>query len=210
MISSKDLSQMLNIGDLRRVCKGISALEVIMSEEWDMRYYSFNSEWGENEEAFEMRNGSGQHMLILFNSYGCAISGVDEERYDWENNIPKVEDIALGLPDAFYEFMYDEPVKSLKSTFCIWAGNNGKWITGNTDSSDDGSKDMLELLDGDPEKYVNFCKWYYETDIPVQIVEKAYRGEAITMEMVKCLNSERDDLDTIKSELKEIDYPNTL
>lgn len=210
MISTKDLSYMLKAGDLQRVCKGISALEIIMSEDWDIRYYSYNSEWGEKEEVFEMRNGSDQHMLILFGLNGCAISGVDEELYDWERDIPKIEDITLGLPGDFHEFMYGEPVKSLKSTFCIWTVNDAEWNTGTINNVNDGSKIMLDILDGNPQKYIDFCKWYYETELPFDIVEKVYRGEPLTLEMIACLNSERDDMDAIKSELIEIGYPNTL
>lgn len=210
MISTKDLSCMLGIDDLRRVCKGISALEILMSKEWDMRYYSYNPNWGDDEEVFEMRDGSEQHMLILFSPNGCVISGIDGECYDWERGIPKIEDITDGLPKVFHEFMYGEPVKSLKSTFCIWTRNGAAWSTGNIGDRDDGSEDMLDILDGTPQKYADFCKWYYEIEIPLNIVEKVYSKTTLTLEMFKLLNSERDDIDTIRAELCEIGYPNTL
>lgn len=212
MISTKDLSCMLNTEALRRVCKGISALEIIMSKEDYIRYYSYNLDWDTNEEVFEMTNGSGQSMLVLFCSNGCVISGIDEELYDWERDNPKIENITYSLPNIFQEFMYGEPVKSLKSTFCIWTINGTNWSI--SDAVDmnrkDGSEAMLSILDGNAQTYVSFCKWYYEIDIPLDIAEKVYNGEVLTLDMINALNSKRDDIDTIKNELCEIGYPNTL
>lgn len=212
MLSTKDLSSMLEIEQLRSVCRGIAALEIIMTKETDLRYYSYHPCWSESEEVFEMTNGSEQHMLILFHPEGCVISGIDEERYDWENDLPNREAVTLGLPEVFSEFMYDEPIKTMKSTFCIWKLHGTEWERGQImeGSQPDGSENMLQLLDGNPQKYVDFCQWYYETNIPVDIVKIIYNGEAITPEMIKKLNEKRTDLHLMRKELCQMGYPNTL
>lgn len=212
MLSTKDLSSMMHVDDLRRICKGISALEIIMMSEWNMRYYSYNPGWSMDEQMFEMRDGEEQHMLILFSPAGCVISGVDAALYDWENATPNIADLTQGLPEAFHEFMYEEPVKSLKSTFCIFTTDGMTWLNGGAGASmqEDGSEDMLSILNKNPQKYVDFCKWYYEAEVPLSVVENVYHGEPLTPEMIQALNSGRDDMDTIREELCEIGYPNTL
>ena len=150
--------------------------------------------------------------LILFNKHGSVISGINSETFDWEANIPKIENLAKGLPKQFDDFIYNEPIKTRKSTFCIWRTiADSEWQTGDT-VDPDGSEDILYLLDGDPEKYVEFCEDYYEKDIPLDIVERIYQGEPISLEMIYKLNDELEDedIEIIKNELEEIKYPNTL
>ena len=38
---------------------GDAVLDLIVSPDWDGRYYSFNSKWSENEQMGSMRNGCG-------------------------------------------------------------------------------------------------------------------------------------------------------
>lgn len=77
-------------------------------------------------------------------------------------------------------------------------------------TQEDGSAEMLDILDGNPQKYVEFCEWYYQVNIPLDIVEKVYNGESLTLEMVKSLNSKIEDIELVKNELDKMGYPNTL
>ena len=177
-----------------------------------MRYYSYNPSWDIDEEVFEMRSGSEEEMLILFNKHGSVISGINYECFDWKNDSPKIENLAKGLPKQFDDFIYNEPIKTRKSTFCIWRTiADSEWQTGET-IDPDGSEYILYLLDGNPKKYVEFCEDYYEKDIPLDIVERIYQGEPISLEMIHGLNDELEDedIEIIKNELEEIKYPNTL
>ena len=212
MITSQNLSDLPDIQKLKQICKSISALEIIMEQEWEMRYYSYNPSWDIDEEVFEMKSGCEEEMLILFNKHGSVISGINNETFDWEANIPKIENLTKGLPKQFYDFIYNEPIKTRKSTFCIWRTVvDSEWQTGETIELD-GSEDILYPLDGDPEKYVEFCEDYYDKEVPLDIVEKIYQGEPITLEIIYKLNDEIEDKDIeiIKNELEEIKYPNTL
>ena len=206
MLTSQNLSSLPDIQKLKQICKSISALEIIMEQEWEMRYYSYNPSWDVDEEVFEMRSGCEEEMLILFNKHGSVISGINIETFDWEANIPKIENLAKGLPKQFDDFIYNEPIKTRKSTFCIWRTiADSEWQTGET-VDPDGSEDILYLLDGDPKKYVKFCEDYYEKEIPLDIVEKIYQGEPISLEMIYKLNDkiEDEDIEIIKNELEEI------
>lgn len=69
---------------------------------------------------------------------------------------------------------------------------------------------MLSILDGNPMSYVDFCEWYYEKEVPIDIVEDIYNGKEITLNMIRRLNSDREDIGNIRAELCEMRYPNTL
>ncbi len=234
----KDLSSMPDIEDLHRICKGIAALEIVMCQDHRYRYYFYNSNWGDNKEIFQLINGCGSvrsgcnsNMMILFCSDGCVINGFDNCSYDDEiyytfdddgciqwhkqndkekENILKMKEIVQGLPDVFQEFI-KKSLESIRTTFCIWKTKDGKWSRSNmVGTQKDGSAEMLDILDKNPQKYVDFCQWYYQKSIPVDLVEKVYNGEALTLEMIQRLNSKIEDLSSVKDELNKMGYPHTL
>lgn len=45
MISTRSLERLPAITDLRRIMKGLAALDAMLSADWESRYYSFNSKW---------------------------------------------------------------------------------------------------------------------------------------------------------------------
>ena len=238
MSLTKDLSSMLDIEDLRQVCKGIAALEIVMCRKKEFRYYFYDPNWSDNEEVFELINGCGSvksgcnsNMMILFCPDGCVINGFDNCSYDneiyytidddgdiqWQKdadkereNILKMKEITQDLPDVFHAFI-EKSLECIKSTFCIWKTKDGKWSRSDmVGTQEDGSAEMLDILDGNPQKYVEFCEWYYQVNIPLDIVEKVYNGESLTLEMVKSLNSKIEDIELVKNELDKMGYPNTL
>ncbi|MCI7153816.1 MAG: hypothetical protein MR952_15515 [Flavonifractor plautii] len=59
-------------------------------------------------------------MIVLFAPEGCVINGVDSELYDWEEKLPRIEDLTDGMPTALQKLMTSHEVKKMKSTFCVW------------------------------------------------------------------------------------------
>lgn len=172
-ISTKNLEFLPKGKEFQNICKSISALEAIISPEWEYRYFSYNKDWSVSEEICEMRNGSGDHMLILFSHSGIVINGFAHESQmsGWKSKLvdkndsfsflkrlfkPKKteeelvqeiwEGVTEGLPKEFEEFIFGQPIKSIGTTFCVWQkplGNN--WQIGNIKFPDD------EYLDGSTE-----------------------------------------------------------
>lgn len=115
------------------------------------------------------------------------------------------------MPDVFHKFMYGETVKRMKTTFCIWKTKNGIWSRSDmVGTYKDGSAEMLDILDKNPQKYIEFCQWYYEKNIPLNIVEKVYQGEPFTIEMIDGLNNEITDIELVINELNKMKYPHFL
>lgn len=55
MVSQKTLSALPDIESSKRLSQSLAMLDAIMSPEWEYRYYSFNSQWGEGEIKASMR-----------------------------------------------------------------------------------------------------------------------------------------------------------
>lgn len=154
MISTKDLSGLPNAERLKKFCKGLAALDIIMvEEEWGfIRHYTYNPAWRKGKEAFFATDGSDQSMIVLFAPEGCVINGVDSELYDWEDKLPRVEDLTNGMPPALQKLMSSREVKKMKSTFCVWTEDGTTWHCNPMDG-EDASKDLLSMIDGNPQIY---------------------------------------------------------
>jgi len=244
-ISTQNLKLLPAGKELQKLCKSISALEAIICTEWEYRYYSYNKDWSEKEEFFEMRNGSGDQMLILFNAEHVVINGFahESEMNGWKTIIMEgkqsfiqkllglkkektesVQEIWSGvvdqLPEVFNEFIWGEPVKSIGTTFCIWqTKSDSEWEIGKIgfpkNDYTDGSRDLLQLLDGNPLTYKTWAEEYYEEtfedhELKLELVGKVFNGTMITRDLVNQINPELEDFDQLKSDLNAIGYEYNL
>ena len=212
MISTKKLQNLPNKEKLQKICKSISVLDAIISQDWEYRYYSYNQKWGKDEELFEMRDDCGDQMLILFTKNGCVINGFAHELYDFEENFPSKSELIKGIPDVFNDFILGEPVATIGTTFCIWTNENNQWQLGNIKHFEDGSEEMLSIFDGNPQTYIDFAIDYFEEDYlstenAKNTVIKIYNHETLTREMVLSIVDELEDWAQLESDLEEIGYP---
>ncbi len=59
--------------------------------------------------------------------------------------------------------------------------------------SEDASKDLLSMIDGNPQTYVEYVKWFYPADLPLEVVSRLTDGIPVTKEMAAALNPKRSD-----------------
>jgi hypothetical protein len=158
-ISTRHLAELPDIGTLQRLCKSLAALDAVICQEWEYRYYSYNNSWDKDkqEEYFQMRNGSGDEFQILFSQHGSIINGQahESEMCKWiEKEIQPVtfveklsklfgqkksiteqhiwEGVVDTIPNEFKDFIFGEPIKSIGTTFCIWRKTgDDSWKIGN-------------------------------------------------------------------------------
>ena len=207
MISTQDYSTLPDAAALKQLSKALAALDAINSQDWEYRYYSYNSAWGPEEEMLEMSDGEGDQMLVLFRPEGCVINGFLHE-YDQ----PDKASVTRGLPECFDEFMFGEPVNSIGTTFCLWYTAAHGWQTGVVENEDDGSEELLHIFDGNPETYTEWADEYYgeETDrspIDVAAVAQVYQGKTLTKELVLAIVDELADWPQLAEDLQAIGYP---
>ncbi|MDG1332583.1 MAG: hypothetical protein P8P74_09655 [Crocinitomicaceae bacterium] len=245
-LSTEHLNLLPNPKELQQICRSISAIEAIICPEWQYRYFSYQKDWSETEEVCEMRNGQGDQMLILFSPQGVCINGFAKhsEMNGWKNirveekksltsklfkskketKTILTQEIAKGvldiLPEVFNGFIYDEPIKSIGTTFCIWRIlKNTNWKIGEvelpTDDFKDGSAYLLQLLDGKPSTYRNWAQEYYEEEfetreLSLEHIEIIYAGQVITRELVEQINPDLNDFDKLETDLNEIGFKHQL
>lgn len=219
-LSTENLHLIPNPDELKRICKSISALEAILCQEWEYRYYSYQKDWSDFEELCEMRNGEGDQMLIFFSEKGVCINGFAHESTmnGLRNNSTQkiVDGVVSDLPVVFNEFIFDEPIKSIGTTFCIWqTKDDNNWKIGQIDFPNndykDGSSDLLQLLDGNPKTYKSWAEDYYDElfdnrELKLELAQKIFNNMLITKELVLELNPELEDFEQLKIDLEEIGY----
>lgn len=206
MISTTNYAALPPAPALQRLCKALAVLDAINSPDWEYRYYSYNPAWSEGEELLEMRDGEGDQMLVLFRSEGCVING-----YLHEYDQPDKAQLTRGLPAAFDDFMFGEPVSSIGTTFCLWYTPAHGWQTGVVENEDDGSEELLYIFDNQPATYAEWATDYYldETDrrpITPEAVAAIYRHEPLTKAKALALNEELEDWTMLAADLQEIGY----
>lgn len=207
MISALDPSQLPDAATLQRLCQSLAALDAINSPDPEFRYYTYNPEWDAQEALFEMSDGEGDQMLVLFRPEGCCINGFLTD-YDQ----PEKAQVTRGLPEVFEEFIFGEPVNSIGTTFCLWYTPAHGWQTGVVENEDDGSEELLYIFDQDPATYADWANEYYldETErepLEPEAVAALYRHEPLTKAAALNLNNELENWPQLEEDLRGVGYP---
>jgi hypothetical protein len=207
MPSTDNLSLLPDAAALQRLCVALAALDAVNSPDPEFRYYTYNPHWDEQEAVFEMTDGEGDQMLVLFRPEGCVINGFLTE-YDQ----PDKHQVTRGLPQAFEEFIFGEPVTSIGTTFCAWYTPAHGWQTGVLADEDDGSEELLYIFDNNPATYADWANEYYldETErepLETEAVAALYHHVPLTKAAALHLNSELEDWTQLEQDLQGIGYP---
>ncbi len=209
MTSTNDLSGLPDLEGLRRLTQALAALDAVLCPEWEYRYYSFDSEWGEDEMMASMRDGEGDHWFALLCPAGAALVGLAHESPDSPSATGCAPDPRLfgSLPAEFHANVLQEPAFNADvATFCIWRlTSDDGWSTGHAAPAD-GSDDLLEILGGNPETYRQFASEYFEVDVSIDDVRAVYAHAPMTRELASRLNPEID-YDALTTDLAGIGYP---
>lgn len=207
MISTKDFSALPDRISLQAICRAIATLDAIISPDWESRFYSYNAKWSAREEFFAMQNGEGDQLLVLFREDGCVINGFAPKA-----PLQEKRKLTRDLPFIFHEFILGEPVRSIGTSFCLWTTEPKNWQVGLIEDYEDHSARLLEILDGNPQTYVDWATVYYEAEdqensIPLEVVTGIYEGQVLTKTMVLAIVDKVDDWGELQNDLKEIGYP---
>ena len=199
-ISSQTPDLLPNLESLKKICKATSVLDAIFSQQWESRCNTFNSKWAADEEFFEMRNGSGDSLMVLFQNKGCVING-----FSHDFTQPDKQILAKDLPVCFHEFIFGEPVQSIGTTFLLWKSDELNWKSGPNNDNDD-SELMLKILDGNPQTFHDWATDYFDKEIPFQFVAEIYEGKNLTKSIIKQI-VDIEDWQLLESDLNEIGFP---
>jgi hypothetical protein len=222
MISTRDLSGLPDIDDLKRLMQSMAMLDAILSPQWEYRYYSFNSKWASGEQMGSMRNGSGDDLFALFTSHGCFLKGFAHEvpMTPYARRTRKVWRGVLDSVPAIFEGGLREPAAMMEdTTFCIWRRYGDIcWRVGNikypnSHPDPDGSQYLLSPYDGKPNTYWKWAREYFDLrdtgkKLMLTHVRHVYAHKPLTAALVKAINS-TTTLAQLKGDINEIGYPHS-
>jgi hypothetical protein len=202
------------IPELLRRAKALAALDLILSPEWEYRYYSFNSVWSLSEQMAGMRDGCGNEWWLVFHSDGwAALKGLAHESDAWSKAGDQIsEALQAVLPPTLADFAREPAFRWDSTGFAyFYLPSKQHWCRANDltifSALDAGEEDLLRHLCGDPSDYVVFAEDYYETAVSAEGVAQVFRHAPITGSLVSSLNPEISLQDISHELFVEIGYP---
>ncbi|MCW1915723.1 hypothetical protein OJ996_19205 [Luteolibacter sp. GHJ8] len=184
--------------ELLKTCRAIAALDLILSPEWEDRFYSFDSKWAPDAQMASMRDGSGDSWHIVFSDKGwTALRGFVHESLAAGERGSLSAAIRAACPPELKSFTEEAAFDWENTTICYFhTGGDSPWQRANdltplagVDTYEDGL--LWDLTQG-PEGYMRHAEDYFEQKIPLEIVQHVFDLKPITPEMVKQLNPETD------------------
>lgn len=182
--------------DLERVCRGLAMLDALLSEDWEMRYFSFNGDWGDGDRMASMRSGSGDEWFILFHEHEVFLKVFFHE-------IPRADpaEIYAGCPSTLTPQL-TEPAFSMGD---VTAGGFFTPASGWTLRGEEDALRELTILQGDPQEYRDYAADYFEVDLPLDGIAHVLAGKPVDEALLTALASERE-LDELEDDRAEIGY----
>jgi hypothetical protein len=215
VISTRDLSELPDVDDLRRRMQSLAILNAILCREREYRYFSFDSRWGVGEQLGSMRDGQGDHYFAMFNPAGCWLKGFAHEApmSPFASDPPRVAPGVLeGVPDEFAACLVEPAFVLEETTFCIWRRyGRREWRHGPVKFAEDGrdqdgSADLLRCLDGRPETYQKWAEEYYEHEVSLGAIRAVYAHEPLNQRLIHQFN-DRILLQELREDIRDIGYP---
>lgn len=210
-LSTASPEKLPDIETLRRLTKSIAMLDAIICPEWESRYYSYNSKWGQGEEMASMQNGCGDDWFLLFDRHGAALKGFAHE-YLLAKDASFVARIQEAVPPCFSSFLREPAFDMGMASFCLWRRHTDpSWnvvspVNGRVSPEEDGSGALIGILDCNPGTYRAWAVDYYEREIPLAAVKAIYDHQPLSEHLVKALNPECA-LSQVTADALEIGYP---
>lgn len=201
---------------LKKLFQSLSMLDAILSPEWEYRYYSFDSQWSDNEMLGSVRNGSGEHLFALFNSFGCIVKGFNHESPLYSLYLDSYDvskKVLQALPDRVNRYLQEPALIPEEITFCLWRScDDDVWkatkINFLNKSDDlDGSRELLTVLRYTPQEYKSWADEYYEIDMPIGLANHIYGHRPITQALIEEYRLDDCSMSAILREATRIGYP---
>ncbi|MGF9698600.1 hypothetical protein [Paenibacillus sp. MABNR03] len=204
-----NFTSITNSDTLHQHMRVLAALDIIMSEEEWLRVHRYEAELQPGVAWGSIDNGAGDHLHVLFTSYGTLIKGFDHEsplsphaREDGEV-YPGMYD---EVPEALLTILRDhgEALELEDVTFCVWQeGNDPQWKAGSwiqqalkeegEDDATGGADFLLGYIEETPEAFADWAEGYYDTqELSLSALTEVYEGKPVTASLIRELCPARD------------------
>ncbi|PHQ58813.1 MAG: hypothetical protein COC03_07755 [Robiginitomaculum sp.] len=198
-------SELPEPGKLKKVLQALAALDAILSPEWEYRYYSFNSRWGNGEQMGSIRNGAGDDVFFLFNGHGCFLKGFSHE---YPQSQISSSDFYQSIPSSMATASKEPAFSPNSVSYCTWRSfNDYEWQSSVKENQlNNRIYFLLDGLMGQTASYQKFATDYYEADVDMGVVTDIFEFKPVSKAMAKTLNSDIIFTD-LCIDLEEIGFP---
>ena len=183
------------IEQLRHKMKALALLDAIIEQDWQYRYFSYNSNWSDSEEMGSLRDGCGGEWFFWVSGTLAGYKCLSPE----DGLMSNLEEVKNKAPRSHKNFL-TEPAFSMDQATCIWYLDNSKWSK--FGKQVEGLIDIEAVSSWGASDYQAWATDYYEREIDLESVEKIFNGK-FSEEIAKTLNQEID-MSELLAELPEI------
>ena len=195
-------------------CRALAALDLILSPDWQGRFYSFNSQWSADEQMASMRDGCGDEWWIVFHRDGwAALKGLGHDTPAWSRHGKALSSaLQLSFPSDMTGFSREPAFRWDDTSFAYFhPAGAARWTRANDlagyPAEDAGDTHLLAHVVGTPSDYANFATDYYETEVAEHLVAGVFALQPITAAIVNSLNPSTSLEDITQELYGEIQYP---
>ncbi len=181
---------------LRARLQSLAMMDAILMPDWEMRYFSFNSNWT-GKMMGSMRDGEGSEFFFLFDDMGAA-----GKIYCPEHCVP---DVVLAQISRDFSSFLSEPAFSMHQvTCCLWQRfQENDWSVVPQEIE---KIPLLAFVGDQGDYYRTWAERYYERGLLSSDVETVFEHRPLTRDLLFSLSKE-PDFQRISSEAAEIAYP---
>jgi hypothetical protein len=204
----------LSFPDLRTLgnrAMALAMLDAIICPEFQYRYFSYDANWGDDEQVAVMRNGDGDHWFLHISKSGAALKGYVQELPRGEARAMAIE-VQRRVPEQFRAFLH-EPAFAMDAVSYFYWRRASDLAWSKVDHPDpalaqwsDGSEDFLSILLAPASCYYDYATDYFECEPPLASIEHIYALAPLTAAIVKSLNPQMT-LAQARAAAEAIGYP---
>ncbi|MBT2788370.1 MULTISPECIES: hypothetical protein [unclassified Halomonas] len=183
------------IEELRKKLKTLALLDAVIEQEWQYRYFSYNSHWSDSEEMGSLRDGCGGEWFLWISGDLAGYKCLSPE----DGLMPDLKEAIERVPSAYENFI-TEPAFSMNQATCIWFLKNSKWVKYGR-----SVKSLIDLEAISTWMPNDYCVWaaeHYEREIDLGATVKIFKGE-FSEEIAQILNP-KIVMSELLAELSEI------
>lgn len=185
------------IQTLKTLLQALATADAILQPEWEYRYFSYDSKWGDGEEVASMRDGEGGHWFVHFQENRVGYLFISPKEGRLENRF----DFNAKIPQEYKAFL-KEPAFNADEATGIWLLNaDGKWLTIGKQRAEH-LVDLPAVIDWGIGGYQVWAEEYYEKKVDSSAIEKVFNLE-IQKKVVEQLNPDMN-LEDLLADLEQI------
>lgn len=163
-------------------------LDAVLSPEWEIRHVSYNAHWAPQQELASLRDGQGSQVFLVWTPLGLFAKGYDAEAGSLDGAPEAVAAARAELPAETGSAFFDEPAFAWDElTFFGWRRTSHdpwRWIP----PVPSARNFLLRHVTGDPQDYRHWALEYFDSDLPPNLIQRAFEGGEFAWSDLLALN----------------------